>query len=132
MDRSEERLTAALELGRAGVGRPRKDSKVPTLKQLGISKWEARRMFALAGLREQLDERIPDIVAHTRGRSLTSIIEQNSRQGRRRNPLFRAWRVALPTERAEFLDAVQRAAFFAERQPDLADMTEHGAQGTSC
>jgi hypothetical protein len=105
----------AAEHGRAGVGRPRKDSKVPTLAQLGLTKWEARRALALAAA-NLTEEQMDALAARKPGRSLTALLEHNSRRARRRNPLFRAWRVALSAERQEFIDALRRLAFFAERQ----------------
>jgi hypothetical protein len=52
----------------------------------------------------------------TRGRSLTALLEHKSCLGRRRNPLLRAWRVAMQHERVEFLLVLKRLEFFAERR----------------
>jgi hypothetical protein len=110
---------AAKEHGRAGVGRPRKDSKAPTLAQLGLTKWTMRRAQALAAATE---EEVDAICARKRGHSVTSLVERQRRQGRRRNPLFRAWNVAMKDERQEFIEAIRQMAFFAEREAALNEI----------
>ena len=96
-----------------------------TLSQLGISKWEARKMFALAAVPQaELEARMADFVAHARGRSITALVEKNGRRGRRRNPLIRAWRSASQSERAEFLDVIFRLRFLVERAADVESAGE--------
>lgn len=105
-----------------------KDSQRPTLAQLGLSKWQARQAFAFAALGEsQMEAALDGMIKKRPGYSATAIVERH--QGRTRsgrNPLLRAWRVALKHERLEFLQMLQRIAFFAEREDALGDDDQKG------